>query len=223
MNKVVIFGEGKIADQAYFYLTNDSPYEIVAFTVDREYLTKKELFGLPVVPFEEITQKYPPHEYKMFVAMGYQKLNKLRASKYYEAKEKGYELISYVSSKAGNFGNIEMGDNCFVLDNSTLQPCSKIGNNVTIWSNNILGHHSTIEDHCYIAGHVAIAGHTTIGKYSFIGVNATIGHEIIIGEENLIGASSIITKSTEAKSVFIVQETPKFRLDSSTFVKMTKL
>jgi len=223
MSKVVIFGEGKIADEAYFYLTNDSEHEVVAFSVDRDYLTKKELFGLPIIPFEEITEKYPPSDFRMFVALGYQNLNKLRASKYYEAKQKGYDLISYVSSKAGNFGNIEIGDNCFILDNSTLQPCSKIGNNVTIWSNNILGHHSTIEDHCYIAGHVSIAGHTTVCKSSFIGVNATIGHEIVIGEDNLIGAGSLITKSTEPKSVFILPDTPKLRLNSDAFLKMTKL
>lgn len=223
MSKVVIFGEGKIADEAYFYLTNDSPHEIAAFTVDREYFTKKELFGLPIIPFDEIVQKFPPADYRMFVALGYQNLNKLRASKYYEAKDKGYELISYISSKAGNFGDIEIGDNCFILDNSTLQPCSKIGNNVTVWSNNILGHHSTIEDHCYIAGHVSISGHTTIGEYTFIGVNATIGHEITIGEECLIGAGSIVTKNAEPKSVFIMPDTPKFRLNSSAFVRMTKL
>lgn len=223
MSKVVIFGEGKIADEAYFYLTNDSPHEIAAFTVDREYFTKKELFGLPIIPFDEIRQKFPPADYRMFVALGYQNLNKLRASKYYEAKDKGYELISYISSKAGNFGDIEIGDNCFILDNSTLQPCSKIGNNVTVWSNNILGHHSTIEDHCYIAGHVSISGHTTIGEYTFIGVNATIGHEITIDEECLIGAGSIVTKNAQPKSVFIMPDTPKYRLNSDQFIRISKL
>ena len=52
MSKVVIFGAGKIADEAYFYLTNDSEHEIVAFTVDESHLAKKEMFGAPVVPFE---------------------------------------------------------------------------------------------------------------------------------------------------------------------------
>jgi len=191
--------------------------------VDTEYFTKKELFGLPIIPFDEIVLKFPPADYGMFVALGYQNLNKLRASKYYKAKDKGYELISYISSKAGNFGDIEIGDNCFILDNSTLQPCSKIGNNVTVWSNNILGHHSTIEDHCYIAGHVSISGHTTIGKFSFIGVNATIGHEITIGEECLIGAGSIVTKNAQPKSVFIMPDTPKYRLSSDQFIRISKL
>ena len=49
MSKIVIFGAGKIADEAYFYLTNDSPHEVVAFTVDGEHLGATEKLGLPVV------------------------------------------------------------------------------------------------------------------------------------------------------------------------------
>lgn len=222
MSKIVIFGEGKYAEEAYFYFTNDSPHDIVAFTADEKFIRKTELFGLPVSPFETIQDKYPPSAFEIFVALGYQDLNKLRASKYNEAKGKGYTLASYISSLAGNFGNVEVGDNCFIMENTAIQPCSKIGNNVTIWSNNLIGHHSTIEDHCYIAGQVVVAGSTTIGQYCFLGVGAVIGHEITIGRESIIGAGSIITKSVEPYSVFIAQETPKYRLDSMSFLKLTK-
>lgn len=223
MSKVVIFGIGKIADEAYFYLTNDSEHEVVAFTADADFIDKEHLFDKPVVPFDKVVDRFPPATYNMFVALGYQHLNGFRAQKYHEAKAKGYSLISYVSSKAGNFGDIEIGDNCFILDNTTLQPFSKVGNNVTIWSNNIVGHHSSVDDHCYIAGHVSIAGHTKVGAYTFVGINALIGHGITIGEKNLIGAGAIVTKNTDDKSVYIVPDTPKFRLDSTSFVKMTRL
>jgi len=222
MSKIVIFGEGKYAEEAYFYFTNDSPHDIFAFTADEKFIRKSEIFGLPVFPFEKIQDEYPPDDFEMFIALGYQNLNKLRASKYNEAKEKGYRLANYVSSLAGNFGNVEIGDNCFIMENSAIQPCSKIGNNVTVWSNNLIGHHSTIEDHCYIAGQVVVAGSTTIGQYCFLGVGAVIGHEITIGRESIIGAGSIITKSVEPYSVFIAQDTPKYRLDSMSFLKLSK-
>lgn len=223
MSKVVIFGAGKIADEAYFYLTNDSPHEIVAFTVDRAYLTVPEKFGLPVVPFEEVQDKYPPSDYKMFVAVGYQDLNRFRAQKYAEARAKGYELVTYVSSRASNFGNVEIGDNCFVLEFVTIQPCSKIGSNVFLWSGNHVGHHARVGDHCYIAGQVVISGNSRIEPYCFVGVSATLGHEITIGAESFIGAGSVITKNVEPKSVYITPDTPKFRLDSATFLRLTKM
>lgn len=223
MSKVVIFGVGKIADQAYFYLTNDSPHQIVAFTVDDGYLSAEEKLGLPVVLFENVESKYPPRDFQMFVAVGYQDLNRFRARKYEEAKAKGYELISYVSSRASNFGEVEVGDNCFVLEFAVIQPCAKIGNDVFIWSANHIGHHASIADHCYIAGNVVVSGDTKIEPYCFIGVSATLGHEITIGAESFIGAGSIITKNVEPKSVYITPDTQKFRLDSSTFLRLTKM
>jgi len=223
VSKIVIFGEGKYADEAYFYFKNDSPHEIVAFTVDASYITRKELLGLPIIPFEEIINRYSPDDFKMFIAVGYQNLNKLRASKYEEAKQKGYQLVSYISTRAANIGDVAIGDNCFILENTSIQPCSKIGNNVTIWSNNVIGHHATIMDHCYISGHVIISGSTIIEPYCYLGVNATIGHEITVGTESFIGAATLITKKVEPKSVYITQDTPKFRLDSFAFLKLTKM
>ncbi len=223
MSKIVMFGAGKIADEAYYYLANDSPHEVVAFTVDEAHLTRRELFGRPVLPFEELTGKYPPGDYKMFVAVGYQNLNKFRAQKYDECKAKGYELISYVCSRASNFANAEIGDNCFILENAVIQPCSKLGNNVFLWSGNHVGHHATVMDHCYIAGQVIISGSSVIEPYCFIGVNATIGHEITIGRESFIGAGTLVTKNVEPKSVYIAPDTPRYRLDSESFLRLTKM
>lgn len=223
MEKIVVFGIGNIAEVAYSYITNDSEYEIVAFTVDKEYLTKSELFNLPVVPFDELEDLFPPKGYKIFIAIGYQNLNKLRQKKYEEVKNKGYQLISYISSKISNFGNAEIGDNCFILEDNVLQPFIKIGNNVTLWSGNHIGHHSTIEDHCFISSHVVISGLSTIKQNCFIGVNSTIGHEITIEKDNFIGAGCLITKSTEAKNVFISKNTEKFRIDSERFMKFSRM
>lgn len=223
MSRVVIFGTGKIADEAYFYLTNDSAHEVVAFAVDLAFLDAPEKLGLPVVPFEEVQDKYPPSDFKMFIAVGYQDLNKLRARKYEEAKSKGFELISYVSSRASNFGNVAIGDNCFVLEFATIQPCASIGNDVFIWSGNHVGHHASVGDHCYIAGNVVISGNTKVEPYCFIGVSATLGHEITIGRESLIGAGSLITKDVGPQSVYITPDTQKYRLDSGTFLRLTKM
>ena len=223
MSRIVIFGAGNIADQAYFYLTHDSPHQIVAFTVDGKYMNEQKKLALPVVPFEEVQDKYPPGDFQMFIAVGYQDLNRFRARKYQEAKEKGYELISYVSSRASNVGQVEVGDNCFVLEFAVIQPCSKVGNDVFIWSANHIGHHASVGDHCYIAGNVVVSGNTKIEPYCLIGVNATLGHEITIGRETFIGAGSLITKNVAPKSVYITADTQKYRLESPAFLRITKM
>lgn len=215
MEKVVIFGTGITAEVVYYYLTKDSPYEVVAFTADREFIEEKEFFSLPVIPFEEIEKFYPPDKFKMFVALSYQKINKVRAKKYEEAKEKGYTLISYVSPQAMVWDNVEIGDNCFIFENNVIQPCVKIGNDVIIWSGNHIGHHGTIDDHVYIASHVVICGLVKIEPYCFLGVNATIRDEITIARECIIGAGAVIMQDTKEGEIYRATATEPMPIDSS--------
>src|SRR5215216_6140768 len=119
MNKIVIFGTGSFGQLAHFYFTRDSQYEVVAFTVSGRQLNHKEFMGLPVLAFEEIERYFPPQAFKMFIAVGYKKVNKVRAAVYTEAKQKGYELVTYVSSKCTFFGEI-IGDNCFIFEDNTI-------------------------------------------------------------------------------------------------------
>ena len=224
MSKIVVFGAGQIAEIVYHYMSSDSDHEIVAFTVDgdRLNLNEKELFGIPIVPFDDVVHLYPPSEYEMFIAIGYNDLNQLRSEKYNQAKEKGYRLASYVSSKASLVGPVEIGENCFILENQTLQ-LTKIGNNVTIWSGNHIGHHSTIGDHCWISSAVCVSGNVTIEPYCFVGVNATLGNNITIGKQSFIGAGSLIIKNVQGKSVFIEDQTKKYALDSTRFLQLSKM
>lgn len=206
MEKIIIFGNGQMADIAYFYLTQDSSYEVVGFCVDKEFLKEDTFNKLPIVAFEDVKQIFPPEKFKMFLPLSYKNVNKLRAEKYQQAKDKGYRLISYISSKAMVWPGLNLGENCFVLENNVIQPFTEIGNDVILWSGNHIGHHSRIMDHCYLASHIVVSGRVTIGPYCFIGVNATIRDNITIGESSVIGAGALILRDTQDKSVYIGQE-----------------
>ncbi len=203
MNKIIIFGTGDIAQLANYYFENDSEYDVVAFCVDKEYLESLEFEGKPVFSFEDIEHNFSPSEFKMFIALSYSKMNKLREKKYYAAKVKGYELVSYVSSKCSYLSQFKHGDNCFILEDNTIQPFVEIGSNVILWSGNHIGHHSKIENHLFISSHVVVSGHCTIKSNSFLGVNSTIGHNVIIEERTLIGAGVIQTKNSEKEGVYL--------------------
>ena len=207
--KAIIFGTGSIAELAHFYLTNDSEYEVAAFTVDKQYIEEDGFIDLPLVPFEDVETIYDPRNYEMFIALSYASLNKIRENKYNESKNKGYILLSYISSKAINFSQ-SIGDNCFILEDNTIQPFVEIKNNVTLWSGNHIGHHSIIESHNFIASHAVISGHCNIKSNSFIGVNATIRDGITIENENIIGAGSLILKNTKEKEVYAAKKTDVF-------------
>jgi sugar O-acyltransferase (sialic acid O-acetyltransferase NeuD family) len=202
LKKVIIFGNSSFAHLAYYYFLHDSDYQIVAFTVNKDYVTKKTLFGLPVIPFETIEKKYPPSEYKMFIAIGYSAVNKNRANKYRQAKKKGYQLVSYISSKANYWDDLQIGDNCFIQENQLIQPFVKIGNNVIINGGGYIGHNSIIHDHCYFSAGVILGGNVIIEPYNFIGLNAVIKDNIKILKNGIIGVGSVVISDTQEKGVY---------------------
>lgn len=210
MASLVIFGAGDIARLAHFYFTRDSEHEVVAFTVDREYKTADSLAGLPVLDFETACERFSPADVQMFVALSYARMNQLRADKYRRVKALGYTLASYVSSRCTWLAETPAGENCFILEDNTVQPFSRIGDNVTLWSGNHIGHDSVIEDHCFISSHVVVSGNVRVGAYSFIGVNATIRNSIVIAPHTLVGAGAVIMKNTVAKGVYMPRRAELF-------------
>lgn len=213
--KVIIFGTADFASVAEVYLTKDSPYDVVAFTVNDEYIQEKTLRDRPVVAFESLEELYPPDDFAMFVAMGFKGVNRARAEIFERCKSRGYELISYVCSKATHWDEIEIGENTFIFENNVIQPFVKIGNNVVMWSGNHIGHHTVIGDHCFITSHVVISGGVEVGDYCFLGVNATIRDHIKIAPFCVIGGGAIIMKSTEEEGVYIASKTEQAKVKSS--------
>jgi sugar O-acyltransferase (sialic acid O-acetyltransferase NeuD family) len=210
MARLVIFGAGDIARLAHFYFTKDSSHEIVGFVTDAEHRTADSLLGLPWIEVGQLQNRFPPSEHEGFVAISYAKMNRVRADKYAAMKGAGYRLVTYVSSRCTYLPESAPGDNCFILEDNTIQPFVIIGNNVTLWSGNHVGHDSRIGDHCFISSHVVISGHVSVGAYSFIGVNATLRNGITIGEACLIGAGAIVMKDTRPASVYVPDRTKVF-------------
>lgn len=221
MQKLIIYGAGKIAKILYHYLKNT--FEVCAFTVDRNFIDEDVIFDLAVVPFESICETYPPSEYKMIVAVGYHEMNKLREEKYHEAKAKGYDFISYVDDHVKKFDGVAIGENCVVLDNATIQPFAQIGNNTTIWSNVTIAHGAKIGDNCWIASGTVVAGDAVVQSNCFIGINASVGHNVTIGSANYIGANAQVCKNTDPDDVYISEQATKFRIKSDQFMQFAQV
>ncbi len=214
MAKLVIVGAGDIARLAHHYFSRDSEHEIAAFAVDRGYLTGEAFLGLPLVALDEVATRFPPGACKAFVALSYAGMNRRRAEKYAQAKAMGYELVSYVSSRCSFLTDHSVGDNCFVLEDNTIQPFVRIGSDVTLWSGNHVGHDSTIGDHVFISSHVVVSGHCRVEPYCFIGVNATLHDSVTLGEATLVGAGAVIAKNTVPRGVYLPERARLFEKTS---------
>ncbi|MBC2774693.1 acetyltransferase [Rhizobium sp. AQ_MP] len=199
---LMIVGNGEIASMAHEYFTHDSGYQPVGFAIGRDYIIGDRFEGLPLVDIETVEQHFPKDQVAAFVAIGDAQLNRVRARHYRDMKARGYQMASYVSSRAFVWHNVKIGDNCFILEDNTLQAFVTVGNNVILWSGNHIGHRSTIEDHVFVTSHVVISGFCRVGIHSYIGVNAAVGNNVDIAEDNYIAMSTSIASSTVANTIY---------------------
>lgn len=214
LKPVVIFGIGDFAQVASVYLANDSPLSVAAFTVHEDRRSLESVLGIDVVSFESLERTHPPSEYDMLVAIGYRGLNRLREEIANECRKRGYDLITYINSRAVICSTVTIGTNCFIFEHNVIQPFVQIGDNVVMWSGNHIGHHALIEDNCFISSHSVIAGRVLIGHHSFVGVNTTFKDHVRVAPRNVIGAGSLVTRDTEPDQVFAADSTRPSRIKS---------
>jgi sugar O-acyltransferase (sialic acid O-acetyltransferase NeuD family) len=218
--QLVIIGDSAFAEVAYEYFTHDSPYEVVAFSVESAYLKRDTLFGLPVVPFEELPSRFDPQTTDFYAAIVYSQLNRLRARMYQAAKAMGFAPASYVSSRAFVWPNVKLGEHCFVFEDNTVQPFVTLGDNVVLWSGNHVGHHSTIESNCFISSHVVISGFCRVGENSFLGVNASVANNVTVGRDNWVAPGLAIMKGTADGTLFKPPPTEESKISAPRFFKL---
>lgn len=217
MAKLVIFGAGDIARIAHYYFTRDSEHEVAGFCVDADYREGESFAGRPLVDFEAVADRFPPPEFSGFVALSYAKMNRIREERYHAMKDLGYDCVSYVSSRASYLSDEPPGENCFILEDNTVQPFVRIGTDVTLWSGNHIGHDSVIEDHCFVSSHVVVSGNCRVGHHSFLGVNATISNSLRIGPRSLIAAGAVVMKDTPEGAVLVPERARKLSKTSDQF------
>ncbi len=213
INKLVIFGDGEIADLAYFYFSRENDYKISAFISDNP---KSQKFNnLPLISLQELDKDFPNDEFMVHVALSYKNLNKNREQKFKYFEEKKYGFASYISKKSTILTDKKyLGRNLFILEEQSIQRGVKIGDNVMIWSNNHIGHNSKLGNHTYISSNVTISGHCEIGQRCFFGVNSCVADFIKIGDDCFITMGSVINSNLKNDCTTINKSTITYDSES---------
>lgn len=216
---LIIFGIGKISQAVTYYFNRDSDYNIIAYVVDDVFATQSEYMGIPLVKLSDIKVQFNPQVHTVFVAVGYQGMNAMRADKYQYFKELGYSFATYRSPNV--FGEYTIGENSIVMDGAVIQPLASFGNNVFVWGGSMVGHHAIIQDGCWLTGGCLIGGSVNLGRSNFVGMGAIVGQEVKTGIECMLGAGSLTIRSIGDKAVIIKEQTEMHRLNSDQFTRMS--
>jgi sugar O-acyltransferase (sialic acid O-acetyltransferase NeuD family) len=214
LKPLVIFGAGEFAHYIYSSFVHDAGREVAGFCVDRKFLSAETLFERPVVAFEEVGRRFPPERHEVFVAIGYDRLNQIRAEKLAQVESKGYPLATFRHTTAYVAAGVEQGPNSFIGPLAGIETGVTIGPDSILFSGCRVGQESHIGTHCWMTNAI-LGSRITIGDYSFVGINATIKSYVKVAERCIIGTGALITRDTRPEEVYRGEPSRASRVPSS--------
>ncbi|MBK0391937.1 acetyltransferase [Ramlibacter algicola] len=217
MTPLILAGNAVTAEVLLTYLRRDSRYSVIATTVDDAYAAGGSVRDVPCVPLSQLQAAHAPGSCRILMAMGYDDLNRTRASMFERLRGQGYTLETYVHPDARVFG--EVGEGSIVLPGAIVEPLATVGRDTMVWSNVTLAHHSTVGDHCWVAAGTVVSGQAVVEHHTFVGVGATIVNKIKVADHNIIGAGALITRDTKPDTVHLARSAEPVRFSANDYVK----
>lgn len=202
MKKIVIFGPTDLGRLLKYYIDCDNCYEVIAFTVDKKFLTDPEFFGLPVIPFEELQEKYPPSDCEILIAIGNSRMNNVRKDIFNRCKTLGYKIASYIHPSC-SIHSKDIGEGNIFLEKCLVYPYAKIGCGNLMWDHVLISHDCTVGDFNTFSSYADLCGYVKIGNNGYFGKHCILDSFIEIADYTLVGAAAYAKKSTSPYDVVV--------------------
>jgi sugar O-acyltransferase (sialic acid O-acetyltransferase NeuD family) len=184
-------------------LRDEGDLEPVAFTVHRDFAVGPEHAGLPLVPTDELVERFPPSHNRALVPLGFRRMMSFRAEMCELLEGFGYSLTPWISRRANVWSRLEPGPNSIIMPGATVLPYARLGRDVAVRPNVMVSHHCELADHVTLANGVVLGGGSSIGANSWVGLGAVIRDQVTIARRTFVGAGAVVTADTEEDGIYI--------------------
>ena len=222
MKDIVIFGLSDFSKRMKLMVDNYDVHnrKVVAFTVTKSYINTSVFCELPVVPFEDVESLYPPEQYDILIAIGYNDMNDIRKRFFIESKNKGYTVASYIHHDCVIY-NSWIGEGNIMLDRCIIGPFSKVGDCNLLWGSAGISHDSVLGSFNTLSGHAETCGYVQIGDNCYLGKYSLINDCVKISDYTYVGAKAYVKTNTKPYDVIVAPKSEIVqRINSRRFVKM---
>ena len=142
--------------------------------------------------------KYLGKNYSYAVAIGN---NALRTSIAKFLRSKSCKLINVIHSDSSISNNVFLGSGIFIARNVSINPLTKIEDDVIINTSVTIDHECSIGNGSNISPGAVLSGNVKVGKKTFIGANCVIKQGVIVGDDVIIGAGSVVLKNVSNNQI----------------------
>lgn len=205
MRKVVIFGNNHFAEEVAYFVETDGHDEVVAYTLDDEYVMEDSFAEKELIPFSKLEQKYRKDEIEIIVAIGYNQMNTVRKAVTDKVKNSGWKIGQFIHSTAQIY-DASIGEGNIIFDFTQIRHHTKIGDGNIVLANSIISHDCSIGDYNYFAGSVRILGCNKIGNFNFMGNSMIKTDSGTIGDMNLCAAGVVVNSDLESQMLVTAEK-----------------
>lgn len=197
-----IYGSGglgrEVVELAKQINTVSKRWEDLVFIDDHS--TEMSKNGITILAFSKILKSYSKDEIEISIAIGEPEIRKMI---YKKVAEKGYNLATLIHPQVYIPENTEVLPGATICVYSFVSCNVKIGTNVYIQPQTLIGHDCTIEDHSVISPSAALAGGCFVGKCSYVGMGVRTKEKTKIGSSSIIGMGSIVLNDIQDNVIAI--------------------
>lgn len=194
---LIIFGTANMTQQFLSEVDRFGAVNPVVLTVDRQYITADRMYDLPVVPYDELVDKYSPEQYDMLMVRGNGKPQVFQ--QLYERLHDGpYKLINYISPKSFTDSDLVMGDNNIVYAGADLGYGGVMGSCNVIRQQVYLGHEFNIGSFNTFRPGCKVGGMLRMGNHNEISLASVVRDGITIGDECVVGMGAVVVKNVDS-------------------------
>ncbi len=197
-----ILGNADYAKMLFRYI-NKTDKLISGFVVDLEFITDRDIQGIPVYSFEKFVNTVSPESCKLFMGIGYRDMNRIKEKEFLRYKGKGYQFENYIHPTAIIDSDVELGEANNIFEGVIIQEGVRIGDANLIYGGAMIAHETTVGDYNSFSVKSCVAGCAKVGNSCFIGANATVKDHICLANYTLVGAGTYANKSTGEYDVVV--------------------
>jgi sugar O-acyltransferase (sialic acid O-acetyltransferase NeuD family) len=117
------------------------------------------------------------------------------------SKEEKFINLIHPSVSISDYSNIGFGN--IIYPGVRILSNVKIGNFVTILSNSVINHDSSIQSYSVIASGVMISGYAKIANNVFLGSGSTIKPNINVEEFSVVGMGSVVVRDVKSGTTVV--------------------
>lgn len=154
-----------------------------------DYYPKPTLNGIKVLPYSKIDNIYSTESLVISIAIGEPFFRK---QIYDIVIGKGYRLATLIHPSIYIPDSTEIQEGATINELSFISCNVKIGSNVYIQPQTLIGHDCIVKDHSVISPCASLAGGCHVGECVFVGMGATVREKVQIGSWSIVGMGSVV-------------------------------